>query len=438
MLLKSKHIMIRRRSSVGTELVAMLFGDAMQTLVESPTREDAALFKRWNLWLIFLGLWTFIAFISAVQSYVREEIYVAKAPPVTRVNMPVKDMSAANVETRKPKSHFKFLDHMRWAMEVWYTRAIISPMALWIAMTIRIRSKRKLGSISVHLACSLLIDMLVLLELAGVRHALEPRHPAFWGEFKYAASDHVVFNFLVYWTLVGFMHVWHYSRDSRQEALQRVRLSKELAETQLTMLKAQLQPHFLFNALHSIGTLVHEDPNAAENMLLCVGQLLRTFLEDKQSDEVTLRKELATLEYHLEVERIRFGDRLTIHTAVDAATLDCAVPHLILQPLVENAIRYGIGKHPGPDEVRILARRAGESLQLEVWNSNSVLEYTSEVAMSRGIGLSNSRLRLSALYPDQCSLRIANVEPCGVSATVTIPFRLMERKETLEPHEYFR
>jgi LytS/YehU family sensor histidine kinase len=190
--------------------------------------------------------------------------------------------------------------------------------------------------------------------------------------------------------------------------------------------------------LHSIGTLLHEDPEAAENMLLCVGQLLRTFLEDKQSDEVTLRKELAMLEYHLEVERIRFGDRLTICTAIDMETLDCAVPHLILQPLVENAIRHGIGKHTGPDEVRISARRAGESLQLEVWNSNSVLEHTCEAAMCRGIGLSNSHLRLSALYPDQCSLRIANVEPRGVSATITIPFRTMEIEEALEPRGYFR
>jgi hypothetical protein len=416
----------------------MLLGDALHPLVESPTREDAALFRRRKLWLIFLGLWTFIAFISAIQSYVREEIYVAKTPPAARLDVPIKDMSAANVETRKPKSHFKFLDHMRWSMEVWYTRAMISPMALWIALTIRIRSKRILGSISIHLACSVLIDVLVLLMLAGVRHAIEPQHPAFWGEFKYAASDHSVFNFLVYWTLVGFMHVWHYSRDSRQEAVQRVRLSKELVETQLTMLKAQLQPHFLFNALHSIGTLLHEDPEAAENMLLCVGQLLRTFLEDKQSDEVTLRKELAMLEYHLEVERIRFGDRLTICTAIDMETLDCAVPHLILQPLVENAIRHGIGKHTGPDEVRISARRAGESLQLEVWNSNSVLEHTCEAAMCRGIGLSNSHLRLSALYPDQCSLRIANVEPRGVSATITIPFRTMEIEEALEPRGYFR
>jgi hypothetical protein len=416
----------------------MLFADATHPLVESPTREDLALFKRWKLWLIFLGLWTVIAFLSAIQSYVREEIYVAKAPPAMQMNVPVKDMSAANVETRKPKVHFKFLDHVRWSMEVWYTRAIISPVALWFALTIRIRSKRKFGSISLHLACSLLIDGLVLLMLAGVRHIFEPQHPAFLGEFKYAASDHCVFNFLVYWTLVGFMHVWHYSRDSRYEAVQRVRLSKELAEAQLTMLKAQLQPHFLFNALHSIGTLVHEDPQAAENMLLCVGQLLRVFLEDKQSDEVTLRKELGTLECHLEVERIRFGDRLTIRTAVDMETLDCAVPHLILQPLVENAIRHGIGKHPGPDEVRICARRVGESLQLEVWNSNSMLEHTSEVAMSRGIGLSNSRLRLSALYPDQYSLRIENVEPRGVSTTITIPFRTMDREEILEPHEYFQ
>lgn len=396
----------------------------MLTLQTTQTRDRSSLFRRVDMWLIFVFLWTLIAVLQGGQSYVRERIY-AHEVPAARSKVPIKDLSSTNIQATKTPTRFRFLDHFRWSMEVWYTRAAISPLALWLALTFRIRNINKWKAISLHLVFSITVDALVLVELATVRHLLEPHNPPFTSELKYAFSDHIVFNFLVYWVLVGLAHAWHYSNDSRRKEVHNAKLSEELAQARLTALKSQVQPHFLFNALHSIGTLVHEDPNAAENMLLCLGKLLRTSLEETHSVEVVLRKELAVLENHLGVERIRFGDRLAIRIDVEDQTLDCAVPHLILQPLVENAIRHGIGRNPGSDEICIYARRAGDSLELEVANRNSKLEFSQDESLRRGIGLSNSKSRLHELYDQRSSLVLTNLQPRGVSVKITIPYRHM-------------
>ncbi|HEY0263970.1 MAG TPA: histidine kinase [Granulicella sp.] len=393
---------------------------ATLALQNPQTRDRSRIFRSVNLWIIFVLIWTFIAVLQAGQSYIREIMYVSHAP-VTRPRIPVKDLSTASLKPME--SHFRFFDHLRWSMEIWYTRAAISPLAVWLALTFRIRNNNKWAAIPLHLFFSIAVDGLVLIELATVRHLLEPGSPPFANELKYAFSDHIAFNFLVYWTVVGLAHAWHYSNDSRREELHNARLSEELVKSRLTALKSQVQPHFLFNALHSIGTLVHEDPDAAENMILSLGQLLRASLEDTDSVEVALRKELAILENHLCIERIRFGDRLTVYIDVDPLVLDCAVPHLILQPLVENAIRHGIGRNPGPDRVCISARRAGDSLELEVTNSNSELRLPQDDSLHQGIGLSNSRSRLQELYDQRSSLVLTSLQPRGVSVCVTIPYR---------------
>jgi len=405
-------------------------------LPSSHLRERTNVFRRPDTWLIFIFIWTLIAVLQGGQSYIRERVY-ARAVPATHSKVAIKDLSSTNVQAQKTATRFRFIDHFRWSMEVWYTRAIVSPLAVWIALTFRIRSTNKWKAISIHMFGSLGVDGLILVELAAVRHWLEPNHPPFPSEFKYALSDHIVFNFIVYWVLVGLAHAWHYSNDSRREEVHSAKLSEELAQTRLAMLKAQLQPHFLFNALHSIGTLVHEDPNAAENMLLCVGQLLRTSLEDTHSVEVALRKELAILENHLGVERIRFGDRLTVRVDIAEDTLGCAVPHLILQPLVENAIRHGIGRNPGPDEVCISARRVGDFLELEITNSNSDLKFPRSDALHTGIGLSNSRSRLHELYDKQSSLVLTSLQPRGVSVKITLPYRQLN-EDSIQIQEYAR
>jgi LytS/YehU family sensor histidine kinase len=244
---------------------------------------------------------------------------------------------------------------------------------------------------------------------------------------------HVAFNLLVYWVLVGLVHIWHYYNDARNEEVRSARLRGELANARLTVLKAQLHPHFLFNALHSVATLLHEDVHAAEDLLLRLSSLLRTVLDDTHYQEISLRKEITILEWHLGIERIRYGDRLTTKTEIEDDLLDCAVPHLILQTLAENAIRHGIGKHPGKDVVGVYARRAGESIQIEVTNSNSVLSLSQQQALQEGIGLSNMEPRLRELYNGRSSLSLNNINPRGVSVVVSIPYRLVEKESPTTP-----
>jgi two-component system LytT family sensor kinase len=385
------------------------------------SRARIAFVRRPGVWLIYIVLWTVAGTLTAVQSYVGEAIYPGQRQVVLHFKVPVQ---AGEKPKNLPAPTFR--DHLRWSMEVWYTRAALSLVALWFALKVRITKKNKFKTLPIHLIISVALDVLALQTVAILCHLFEPHHPAFRAELARAISGYMALNLLIYWALLGLAYAWHYYNDLRQEELQSAKLRGELAHARLKVLKAQLHPHFLFNALSSIGTLLHEDPIAAEDMLLRVSHLLRTMLEDTHSQEVSLRKELAILDWHLGIERIRFGDRLTTRIEIEDEALSCAVPHLILQPLVENAIRHGIAKNAGPDELRVSARRAGESLELEVSNSNSILRLSSEEALREGVGLSNSQSRLQALYGDRFSLSLANLAPRGVLAKIVIPFHRLQ------------
>src|SRR5256885_1287998 len=145
------------------------------------------------------------------------------------------------------------------------------------------------------------------------------------------------------------------------------------SQAQLQALKMQLHPHFLFNALHAISALVHRDPEAADKMIARLGDFLRLTLDASATQEVPLRRELEFLNCYLEIERVRFNDRLTTSLEVDPRVLDCRVPNLILQPLVENAIRHGVSQRAAPGHVRVRAERRGDALLLQVSDNGAGL-----------------------------------------------------------------
>jgi LytS/YehU family sensor histidine kinase len=187
------------------------------------------------------------------------------------------------------------------------------------------------------------------------------------------------------------------------------------------MLRMQLHPHFLFNTLQAAVTLVQEDPRAAEDVLLRLSELLRITLDQMGTNEVPLARELEFLDLYIGIQRQRFGDRLTVEIHADASTLDQQVPPLLLQPLVENAIRHGIGKHKGEDLIEIYARIENGGLELEVWNANSVVEDSSERIFLRGVGLRNTRARLEQLYGSGASLILRSLGCRGAAARIFIP-----------------
>ena len=219
----------------------------------------------------------------------------------------------------------------------------------------------------------------------------------------------------------------------RAARLEASRLASELAQSRLQVLRTQLQPHFLFNTMHAIATLLHEDMLAAEAMLLRLSDLLRAFLEDGEGQQITLRQELVLLDRYLGIQRMRFKDRLDTRIYLAPDTLDGLVPSLILQPLVENAIHHGIGKRVGQDCIEIESRLEGEVLCIEVRNRNSTLEADASPAAGHGIGLSNTALRLRELYGDEAQVRLDMLWPQGVACRMRLPFhRLVESPEAAE------
>jgi hypothetical protein len=208
--------------------------------------------------------------------------------------------------------------------------------------------------------------------------------------------------------------------EAKSRQVREAQLESRVASAELEMLRIQLHPHFLFNTLQAATVLLHEDPHAAEDVLLRLSELLRVALDEMRNQEVTLEQELAFLDLYVGIQKQRFKDRLQIHVHADADTLRLKVPSLILQPLVENAVHHGVGKHKGIDTIEVLAQTAGIFTELEVRNYSSSLD-ENEDNSGHGVGLRNTRARLEQMYGDEGSLELRSILPKGVSAFVRFP-----------------
>ena len=231
-------------------------------------------------------------------------------------------------------------------------------------------------------------------------------------------------NVLTYAALVGLVHLRDYYGKYRERELRSSRLEARLAQAELEVLKMQLHPHFLFNTLHAISALMHRDVEAADRMLSRLGDLLRLALEDVGAQEVSLQHELDFVGRYLEIEQIRFGERIRIEVAVAPETLDALVPSLVLQPLVENAIRHGIAPRAGGGRLEIRALREGAMLRLQVCDDGPGLP--ADGVPRSGVGLANTRARCEQLYGSDHRFELANRPEGGLAITLAIPFRTGE------------
>jgi LytS/YehU family sensor histidine kinase len=232
---------------------------------------------------------------------------------------------------------------------------------------------------------------------------------------------------LLYCVVVLLEHALVYYRRYQASAVKASQLQTQLVQTQLQALKMQLHPHFLFNTLHTITALVREDPDKAERTIVRLGELLRLFMANSSVHEVPLAEELRVLELYLEIERTRFDDRLRVHYDVPRDLETAMVPNLVLQPLVENAIRHGVGPVCGPGRILIQAEQQGDVLVLMVKDSGNGLpkEVKQSAASGNGhggMGLRITRGRMESLYGAHQSLVLRNLVEGGVEARVTIPF----------------
>ncbi len=207
-------------------------------------------------------------------------------------------------------------------------------------------------------------------------------------------------------------------------------LETKLVEAQLKALQQQLHPHFLFNTLHAISALMHRDVDAADRTLMRLSDLLRLTLENIGQQEVTLQSELEFLSKYLQIEQTRFADRLIVRFDVEPATLDTQVPHLILQPLVENAIKHGVAKKTGPGHIDISARRDGDKLLLEVRDDGVGLSEDALTALQKGIGVSTTRARLQHLFGADYRFEFHR-QHAGLSVLIALPWRSSEAPDEI-------
>jgi LytS/YehU family sensor histidine kinase len=204
-----------------------------------------------------------------------------------------------------------------------------------------------------------------------------------------------------------------------------MQLEAQLAEAQLAALRTQLQPHFLFNTLQAATTLLYDDPEGAEEILLSLSELLRRSLRALETQEAPFHEEIEFLRHYAAIQQRRFGHRLQFRFEIEEEAEACALPGLMLQPIVENAVTHGIGKHQEPDVITVRARVENGLLKLQVSNLTSVLDDAPGELLARGRGLANTAGRLRALYGCEHSLAIRNLAPRGVAVSISIPSRSM-------------
>ena len=311
----------------------------------------------------------------------------------------------------------------------WYVPALLAPTIVAITRRYRLGHTPWTTTLAVHLATAFVFSLTCEAAMLITRAALFPfggRVMATVNWWSYVQRQYLTqldWMLATYFSLAALGHAIAYWYEAEERALNAERLQTRLAEAQLQALQRQLQPHFLFNTLHTISSLMRSDVEAADVMIDRLSDLLRMSLRSN-AQEVSLKQEMEILQSYLAIEQTRFRDRLSVAIDVDPAVLDARVPHLLLQPLVENAVRHGIAPRARPGRVGIRASRSGGQLQIDVRDSGDGLPPDRLIAMNDGVGLGNTRARLAHLYGAAHSFSFANLTGGGFQVTVSIPFHL--------------
>lgn len=321
----------------------------------------------------------------------------------------------------------------------WYIWALLSILIIRLSHRFPLDRDHWLRSLPAHIAASLLVPLLQLTLAVTALHFLTMRHrvPArTWPErFQFNFFFYYHWGVVTYWAIVGASHAVYFYRSLRERTLKAAQLEAQLAqarlqatEAQLQALKMQIHPHFLFNTLQNISALLAEDAAAADRMIARLGDFLRLTLDNSGSQTVTLREELNFLERYLEIERVRFQDRLTTHFDIEPQTLEAQAPNLILQPIIENAIKHGLAQRTSAGRIEVHAARRDDWLRIEVRDNGAGLpshaEPSGAVSEGRaGLGLANTRARLQRLYGPAHRFELSNAADGGLLVTLEIPFQ---------------
>jgi two-component system LytT family sensor kinase len=353
--------------------------------------------KLWKRWLAYLAAWTFVGFFFASQTYLSYK-YSGGSPHLGAI--------------------------LKFTLSEWYIWALLAPGIIWLSRKLPFEREHRARNLGIHVAASVAAAVLHWSFNNLCRHYVL-RFP---GTMSLAYAFHS--SVVTYWILAGATWGYDYYVRYRQGELRAAQLSVQLAQAQLQALRTQLHPHFLFNTLNAISALVHRDPEAADRMVARLSDLLRLTIEGIGVQEVPLAKEIDFLKRYLEIEQTRFADRLTVEMRIAPEALTASTPYLILQPLVENAIRHGIAPRSQPGRVAICAQRENGFLVLEVSDNGAGLAPGLTAPARLGVGLSSTRARLEKLYGERQHFEMKNGPHGGFVVTLTIPFQLASAADT--------
>jgi two-component system, LytTR family, sensor kinase len=317
-----------------------------------------------------------------------------------------------------------------------YSWALLGVLVLWLARRFRIQKPFSFSFLAIHLFSSIFLSVVAVVIICtfGPWLRIPWYMPSFRTAFPATLAITGPVNVFTYWAIVmvaeasnGYRRYQEQKERVLHAELQLSEIKAQLANARLTALQNQLQPHFLFNTLNGIMVLVRRrDTAEAEEMLARLGDFLRSVLRDTDAQEVSLEKELEFLRLYLAIEKVRFQDRLQIEIDVKSDLLNAAVPNLCLQPLVENAIRHGVGRRQAGGKVTIRALKTNNNLTMEVRDDGGLSTPNSDKE-GLGIGLANTRARLHNLYGDAGQVCFQKSEAGDTIAVLTMPYRLAAR-----------
>jgi LytS/YehU family sensor histidine kinase len=312
------------------------------------------------------------------------------------------------------------------AASQWYAWGLLSFGIYWLNRLLPLKRDALLARFLVHAPMSLVFTVAYTYLNHALASLLGATVETNWiGDDVFETFSRVTYRLgtFVYWAIVAICVALDYQSDLKDREVRTAQLERLLSEARLTALRTQLDPHFLFNTLNAISAYVESKPREARQMLEQLGDLLRMSLELAVEQEIPLERELAFVDRYVQLQRVRFDINVGVDVAPEA--LGAAVPTLILQPLVENAIRHGVSKRTGDRRIDVAARRDGDRLRLQVRDNGPGLPAGWELGNGRGIGLANTRERLRHLYQAHEHELVFGPAPggTGTQVDITIPFR---------------
>ncbi|MBX7221587.1 MAG: histidine kinase [Blastocatellia bacterium] len=368
------------------------------TISAATTKPD----RQGFLWMVIFGFFTTIGLLQFCYRYLDD---VTRCIPGTFSTRMIEEMTGA------------------------YTGAVLFPVFVWAARRFRISKTTYYFSLPAH--------VLVAVGTSGAHTSLMAltRRGLFWlfglGTYDYGImSIRYLMEFpndlIWYAAIVGFIHLFDRYQVLRERETRAAQLEAQLAQAQLQSLQLQIQPHFLFNALNTISATLYEDLTAADRMIARLSDFLRLTLQTAHHREVPLGEELHFLELYLDIMKARFETALEVVFDIQPETHRAQVPRFLLQPLVENALKYAVDPQAGKVRIEIRARHNRDRLELEVCDCGPGLTSETETTATSKIGWANLRERLAVLYPDQFSFTIANQSQGGLRTAIAIPWNVAE------------